>query len=283
MNLSDALTFAGIIVSIIFGFFVTHYYSVRDSRTRVLKDYYIEQIKVIKRSTDGFFHKVTFGRSSFKNVVSWYEHIRMDIDGLDHSLREHLDLQIEEISERIQRYYDEITSWEDFNNQFTCRNYLPSIDHKQRLSQIKQESDEFINNFINHVNQAYPYPVWIAQKRRIINSYRFYKEKGRIFPMFLSVWERFEKHLFEILFFTAIILISIFLVKNIRDEDKADLVTPLQNISNRQDSIHKEMQLLREKYKPVEIQSKTFKNSSFFNAEKVDSVQIKLYQGIPQE
>ena len=73
MTIADILTFVGIAVSIIFGFFVTHICSIRDTRTRVLKDYYIEQVKGIKGRVGDFFHKVAFGKGSFRKVVSWYD------------------------------------------------------------------------------------------------------------------------------------------------------------------------------------------------------------------
>lgn len=81
----------------------------------------------------------------------------------------------------------------------------------------------------------------------------------------------------------AVILATIYLLLNIESEKKEDLYVPLRSIADKQDSIHEEMRLFREKYKPVEIKSKSYKNSSFFNADKVDSVQIKLYQGKPLE
>lgn len=55
MTIADFLTFVGIVVSIVFGFIITHFYSIRDTRTRVLKDYYIEQVKNIKGRVDHFF------------------------------------------------------------------------------------------------------------------------------------------------------------------------------------------------------------------------------------
>ena len=48
MTYSDLLSSISILTSIVFGFYITHWYSIRDSRTRVVKDYYIEQVKGIK-------------------------------------------------------------------------------------------------------------------------------------------------------------------------------------------------------------------------------------------
>lgn len=282
MTIADILTFAGIVVSIIFGFFITHYCSIRDTRTRVLKDYYIEQVKSIKGRIDKFFHNVAFGKSSFKRIVNWYGHISIDIVGIDNGVRKCLDLQMPQIIEFVDLYYSEITLWDDFNDQYTSSQYIPSNEHKEMLLQMKYNCDEFLNDFINHINQSNNYPIWKVQYRRVKNNYKYYRDKGHVYALFMAIWERIEKHIFECILIIAILWASIFLSRRIEIEKKDDIVTPLNNISCKQDSIFKEMQIFRDKYQPVEVQTKTFNNSSFFNANKIDSVQIKLYQTQPK-
>lgn len=94
MQIADILTFIGIVVSIVFGFFVTHFYSIKDTRTRVIKDYYIGQIKEVKGRVASFFHTVAFGKSSFRKVLSWYEHVSIDVKGIDTGVRKSLDLHL---------------------------------------------------------------------------------------------------------------------------------------------------------------------------------------------
>lgn len=66
MTFSDFMSAIGIITSIVFGFYITHWHSIKDARTRVLKDYYIDQVKAIKGRTDKFFHQIAWGKSSAK-------------------------------------------------------------------------------------------------------------------------------------------------------------------------------------------------------------------------
>ena len=179
----------------------------------------------------------------------------------------------------LDQYYGEITNWEDFNNQYSASRYIPSTEHKSRLLQMKYEIDEFLNDYVHHINQSNNYPIWKVQYRRIKQSYYYYKGKGYKCAFCRSIWERTEKHFWECIIVLAIIGITIFLINKVSIEKKDDLYTPLNNISNKQDSIYREIHLFNNNYKPVEIQSKTFNNSSFFSADKVDSVQIKLYQG----
>lgn len=283
MEVADFLSIIGIIVSIVFGFFVTHFYSIKDARTRALKDYYIEQVKAIKIRIDEFFHAIAFGESSFKKTINWYDHLSIDIVGIDKGIRKSLDLQMVEFIDIIDGYYGEITKWEDFNDQFSDSNYRPSNAHIIRLKQMKYEIDEFLNDYIGHINESNNFPIWKVQYRRIKQSSTFYKEKGYNHPILRSLWERIEKHFFEGVAIMVLIVSVVYIFDRMEIEEKDDIVTPLNNISNKQDSIYREFQLFREKYRPVEIKSKTFNNSSFFNAQKVDSVHIKLYKGHDKE
>lgn len=149
---------------------------------------------------------------------------------------------------------------------------------------MKYEIDEFFNDYVCHINHANNYPIWTIQYRRIQQSFHYYRDKGYTFfwSLWLSVWERIEKHFWEGIIVLTMVIAVVFLGINIKIEKKDDLVTPLKEISNTQDSIYREFRSFRDKYKPVEIQSKTFNNSSFFNADKIDSVQIKLYKGQPE-
>ncbi len=283
MTIADILTIIGIVVSIVFGFFVTHFYSIRDTRTRVIKDYYIEEVKAVKLRVDKFFHAIAFGKSSFRKVVNWYDHLTIDVIGIDKGVRKSLDLQMAELIEFIDDYYGEITNWEDFNDQFLHSNYKPSNEHIIRLKQMKYEIDEFLNDYISQINESNYYPIWKVYQRKFKQSCNFYKKKDYRFPKLMSIWERLEKHFIEGIVVLALIGAMTYFIVRVEIEDKDDLATPLNNISDKQELIYRELQLFRDKYKPVEVQSKTFSNSSFFNADKVDSVQIKLYQGQPKQ
>lgn len=278
MTIADLLTLIGILVSIIFGFFITRFCSIRDTRTRVIKDYYIEQLKQIKGRVDDFYHRVVFGKSSARKIILWNDHIQLDIKSIDQGIRASLDIQIEEFYNVLDRYYAEITNWDDYNNQFSASRYIPNNSSRERLLQIKYELDEFLNNYIQHVNQANNFPIWKGQIIRIKRSWKFYNQQQYTMPFMRAIGERFEKHLFESLLIIASVIGVSYLFSNVEKEKTNELLKPLNEISAKQDSICKSIQFFKEKYEPVRMNTKTFNNSAFFNAEKVDSVHIELYQ-----
>ena len=123
MTYSDLLSSISILTSIVFGFYITHWYSIRDSRTRVVKDYYIEQVKGIKGRVDKFFHQVAWGKKSARYIISWNKHIDLDIDSIDNGVRKVLDIHIASFGDLLATFYQEITMWDDYNTQFGRATY----------------------------------------------------------------------------------------------------------------------------------------------------------------
>ena len=94
---------------------------------------------------------------------------------------------------------------------------------------------------------------------------------------YCAIGERLGKHILEIIISLVAIIGVVCMYLNVEDVKKEDLVTPLCDISAKQDSICKSIQFFIEKNEPVRVNTKTFNNSAFFNAEKVGSVHVKLY------
>lgn len=277
MSISDFLSFISIAVSIVFGLIFTHFCSIRDTRTRAFKDHYIEQLKAIKGRVGTFFHRVAFGKSSAKNIKSWYNHISIDIESVDTGVRKSLDLQISCFGDIIDKYYAEITGWDDYNNQYASPKYHPSTECRQRLLAMKLEIDDWLNDYIEHVNQSNCYPIWKVQAARIKRSYLFYKAENKKFSGFRACWERFEKHIWEFCISAVMVSAILYLCLHLEKKEEPDLAKPLNEISQKQDGIIDAIKSFEDKYQLVNVQTKSFNNSSFFNASSIDSVQINLY------
>ena len=64
-----------------------------------------------------------------------------------------------------------------------------------------------------------------------------------------------------------------------KTEQVQQLEEPLRELVLKQEAISKTLDSLIVKYKPVQVESKSFHNSSFFQADNVDSVQINVVKG----
>lgn len=79
------------------------------------------------------------------------------------------------------------------------------------------------------------------------------------------------------------LIVGIFLILPIKREEKhvQQLEEPLREILFQQKSISSSLEKFSNEYKPTEVQTKTFHNSSFFQADNIDSVQINVVKGKP--
>ena len=77
----------------------------------------------------------------------------------------------------------------------------------------------------------------------------------------------------------AISIILCFVFANFPKDNKnvQELEEPLRQLVIKQDSIAHAVNAFIEKYEPVTVESKSYNNSSFFRANNVDSVEVKVY------
>lgn len=100
--------------------------------------------------------------------------------------------------------------------------------------------------------------------------------------------DRIKTHCFKsyslVLFYPIIIILIVllsFFINSKGPQQVQDLQTPLEQMVIKQDSIMKAVKTLTDKYKPIQVESKSFHNSSFFQADNVDSVHVIVNKGIP--
>ena len=81
------------------------------------------------------------------------------------------------------------------------------------------------------------------------------------------------------LILVAISIILCFVFANLPKDNKnvQELEEPLRQLVIKQDSIAYAVNAFIEKYEPVTVENKSYNNSSFFRANNVDSVEVKVY------
>lgn len=75
----------------------------------------------------------------------------------------------------------------------------------------------------------------------------------------------------------SIVLCIVFTNSPKENNNVQELEEPLRQLVVKQDSIAHAISVLIDKYEPVSIESKSYNNSSFFRANNVDSVEVKVY------
>ena len=75
----------------------------------------------------------------------------------------------------------------------------------------------------------------------------------------------------------SIALCIVFVNSPKKNNNVQELEEPLRQLVIKQDSIAHAVNAFIEKYEPVTVESKSYNNSSFFRANNVDSVEVKVY------
>ena len=75
----------------------------------------------------------------------------------------------------------------------------------------------------------------------------------------------------------TLVLCIVFTCSSKSDKQVQELEEPLRQLVIKQDSIAHAINTFIDKYEPVNVESKAFHNSSFFRANNVDSVEVKVY------
>lgn len=115
MVLADFLAILDIIVTVLIGFVITHMVSVRDSRTRAIKDYYIQELADIKSEINDFYSKLFKGELGAQDIIGWYSAIRNRIDNFDNAVRKTFRIYEANIAQKVFYNYKFITNSTDFN------------------------------------------------------------------------------------------------------------------------------------------------------------------------
>ena len=115
MVLADFLAILDIIVTVLIGFVITHMVSVRDSRTRAIKDYYIQELADVKSEINDFYSRLYKGELGAQDIIGWYSAIRNRIDNFDKAVRKTFRIYEANIAQKIFYNYKFITNSTDFN------------------------------------------------------------------------------------------------------------------------------------------------------------------------
>lgn len=118
MELSDFLAILDIVVTVLIGFVITHMVAVRDSRTRAIKDYYIQELASIKTDINAFYSELLKGELEAKDIMGWYPATRNRVSVFDTAIRKTFRINEGRITQKLFQNYKNITDCTDFNNNY---------------------------------------------------------------------------------------------------------------------------------------------------------------------
>lgn len=251
MALSDILSIIEILVTIIVGFFIAHWASVRDSQHRAIKDFYISLLQEIQKDIHDAFDELISGKAPARNFVSWYNSHSFRIEDWDNGLRNVFIIRSKLLSKTLDDAYSEITNLEDFNNHLEDRGNNMHWENIGNLAAVKgwqKILDTEIDRYIYLVNKASVHGYFYNEHSMFKSDISYYLNKGKNKKLacFKSLGYRLWANKIRILVIVSIVLLVIILSKGIFSDlfKQSNSIIDSQEINlhvqeSRQDSIHK--------------------------------------------
>lgn len=209
MSFSDLLSLIEILVTILFGYYITHWVTVRDTRTRSVKDLYLEQLNDIKKSVDSFFNDLFDCKLNGRTIADWYGHQQEKLICFDEGLRLALPIRKRKIEEIVNDIHEEVTGSDYYNDHFKDRKYQMNKAEQVKMNALRAKVDKAFNEYIIQINNSRQYYFWEVIKQNYRFDLDYFKSQNVKSPELRAVRIRLQKSFPYLVFISIVILIFI--------------------------------------------------------------------------
>lgn len=225
MELSDLLSILDIVVTVVIGFVITHMVSVRDSRTRAIKDYYIQELAAIKSEINNFYSSLFKGELEAKEIIGWYSAIRIRIDSFEQAVRKTFTIYEGSIAKKLFLNYKYITNSNDFNSNYNQGKIKFRAATKIAIGKNEKQLYMLVERTLYDINNVrardYIERKWLELKSHYF-YYRTTERKSRLRAYLKILWAWLYTHKSIIVFWAFIAMIVYFFFLNIGKVLKQD-------------------------------------------------------------
>lgn len=206
MELSEIIGIADITVTLLIGFWLTRYLGNRDARSRVLKDYYIEEAKDLQNDVRTFFARLLSNHVPGSELSRWHKSHMNKFKSFDDNIRHSFHIECPFVNKELFKIHSEITNLEEFNNGFTTGFFNFSPNNRARINEFECSALTLLDDYVVQINKSPGLGYLNTTYNNIKHEYIYYikKIKCRKCYFFLWLWRIFK--LVIILLLTATIL-----------------------------------------------------------------------------
>lgn len=188
MSFSDILTILEILISVVVGFYLAHWYSVRDTQHRAVKDYYINLLSYLQVNCEYIFHGVLDSSISGAELLSKIDDLDSALEGFDEDLRRALPIKLKELQVLIGDVTDKLTDLNDINEQLDQQQFHLGTNDRITVRQLSKEAHRHFGVYINQININSGHHVWHELLSNIRNTFGFFKAHHSKFPISRTFW-----------------------------------------------------------------------------------------------
>lgn len=242
MSLSDFLSILDIVITVLIGFVITHLVSVRDSRTRAIKDYYIQELASIKTEINLFYSKLYKGEYEAKDIIGWHTSIKNRVNSFDKAVRITFRLYDESLKERLFLNYKHITGSNDFNANYSNGKITFGGKAKRDIGQDERKLYLLIDRTLYDINNS-RVRDYIERKYQEFKSHYYYyrtvEKKTKIKACVTIALDWINSHKTSIIIDALILMVVYFSLlslgrfvkQNTKDKTSSELTQRLDSIN----------------------------------------------------
>ncbi len=187
MSFSDILALLEILVTILFGYYITHWVSVRDTRTRSVKDLYLNQLSDIKKRVDTFFDDLFAGKLNGRTIAYWYGNQQNSLTCFDDGLRLALPIRKVKLEDIVNEIHETITGSEYFNDNFNQEKYELTNEECAKMLALKNKVDKSFNEYVVQINNSRQYYVWENLKHNYMFDLEYFRSIEAKWPKWCAI------------------------------------------------------------------------------------------------
>lgn len=211
MSTSDIIGLCDILVTIFVGFFLTHRFSVRDTRTRSVKDYYISELTSIRKNIEETFQNLLDDKLSAKDLVKWTEDVEARLREFDDGLRIVLPVYARPLQDEVGDMLDILTDIDNINEQFDKVKLELSTDACIAVRNISNDIHEIFAQYLYLVNMANSYGFIEELKKRYNSTKQYFHATTQSIPTLKTIclifWQYVKEYFWIITFIIAVLFL----------------------------------------------------------------------------
>ena len=124
----------------------------RSNNKRILKDYYINEIKELKNDYKVYLTNLYLCKVSPKNIIPWFKLMNIKVTDIMDEINCIYKIDKNTLNPYQNELRDLLTDNEDFNNQFNDEKLNLSTTSKNSLIKFQQEKNKLFNQIILKIN-----------------------------------------------------------------------------------------------------------------------------------
>ena len=278
MSLSDFLTLVNIAITLIVGFYLTHWFSVRDSRHRALKDFYIDEVKSLSDEIGETFRKLKSGGITGEQFVQWFGLIERRLEILDKDIEEAFPIFSVSIYNPVFEAHRVISNSEDFNNFFRVEHHIYNAETSNLIVEHEELIYKAIHQTVSNINECPKRGLIESAWRWLNKEWNYFIKQEKSIKGYLWHWVKRIVY-YAVIFILPLIVVLYFwtwLVERFKPEDSElerrqveaieNYVVKTENLIQKMDSIDTDLRNIHEKMKPKNRVINTYVHTNCISA-----------------